>query len=502
MSFVKIKSFAEEISSLRFLGIKYFVVIDINEDSANVGLIKISDTPLKSIYSRQIPAYKIISYRVCELNEDGHYLHRELRLLYENNIIKNAALILSINKYKYFTISLSKDRDDEFSVEELVRKQLPANLTTKEFVLDFQIVSADDSVENYLVTITRRQDLEKYLEFIPKEFAQLTFIIPFIFSFASHNQGQGKNESFLDIHTERIIHYTTDRQQKIIETEYYLSQENHVSEEEIKSQLLDTIKTIIENQPGIISDDIESSQRFFIQTSLEYSMLTDKVMRQVNFEEENKVDYEISQNFKIEMIISSLFNDKVFNFDFSKHFKQDRQIDIERVITTKILIMSFSILLLSLLLMNGINLLTDNALSELAFQTQTNTELELNIKKTVEKNEQLKSDIISLNKFKNKNETTSNLLKILSECSLNEMNLTELKLNKKNSTNYDVKLSGESSTKERVINYIRNLEDNSKLTSVELILLDKKKPALGMKQTSGSSFIFSISLIYNATKNS
>ncbi len=502
MSTTKLRSFINGISSLRFLGIKNYVIIDINEHHANVGLIKISDTSLKSIYSRQIPQYKIISSRFCELNEGGQYLQRELKLLYEHNKIKNSALVLSVNKYKYFTISLPKDRDEEFSVEELIRKQLPANLITKEFIMDFLLISYEESVENYLVTITRRQDIEKYLELIPKELTQITFVIPFIFSFASQNIEHKKNESLIEIHNERIVYYSIDRQQKINEIEYYLNQENVVSEEETKSQLVITIKTILENQVGFIRDDIESSSRFFIQTSLEHSMLADKVMRQVDIEEENKIDYKISQNFKIGMIVSSLFNDTVFNFDFSKHFKQDKQFDIERVITTKILIMSFSILLLSLLLLNGINMLTDNELSELAYQTQTNKELELNIKKTVEKNEQLKSDLISLNKFKNKNETTSSVLRILSECSLDEMNLTELKLNKNNSGNYDVKLSGESNSKEVVINYIRNLEGISKLNKVELILLDKKKPSFDKKQTSSYPFIFAVNLIYNANKNS
>jgi hypothetical protein len=135
-------------------------------------------------------------------------------------------------------------------------------------------------------------------------------------------------------------------------------------------------------------------------------------------------------------------------------------------------------------------------------QNQYKKDLELQVKEVSERTEQLKSDIQSLNKIKYKSEKVSGLLKIISTASIQNLLLTDLILKRNNANKYEVKLSGESYSKDEVITYIKNLESNPELSNIELIWMDKKKEGAYQVQESIFDFQFSINMIYNENKNS
>ncbi|MDP2366109.1 MAG: PilN domain-containing protein, partial [Ignavibacteria bacterium] len=242
--------------------------------------------------------------------------------------------------------------------------------------------------------------------------------------------------------------------------------------------------------------------KMHFQSPLELTSIITNAMLKINSGRENLIAYENNQAIKHNLAFRSLFNDSILDFDIEKHFQSKISFDLERAVTTRFVIGAFSILLLLLLFLNAMNLITNNSLSDISMQKENQKQLAIQVKVTSEKNEQLKTDIKSLSKIKYKGESVSGLLKIVSLASIDKLQLNDLKIKRNNSDKYEVKLSGESSSKDEVISLIKNLESNTELSSIELIWMDKKKDGSYQVKKSLFDFQFSINMIYNENKNS
>ncbi|QQS36976.1 MAG: hypothetical protein IPM56_03195 [Ignavibacteriales bacterium] len=503
MNSKKFKSYFDGISTLWFLGIKNYVVIDIDDSLARISLFKLADGTLKSIYAKKIPAYKLISSRTCEVNEDGYEIRRQINLLKEQNSIKEFVLAVSINNYKYFNVSIRKDIDeDELEIEDLIRKQLPENLNSDDFVLNFGIFSSDESIANYLVTISRREEFCQYLEFTGRSGARFTFLIPFHFSLIGSGFIQGDSSDFIDVQNNKISHYSIDANKVITKDEYLFNSENAPDRNEYDFQLLEVIKKILERKEKTNKISQRVPGNYLIESSLENSINVGRVLRNLTLEDGQKFNYQFEQNSKTNIVFESLFNDSVFNFEMSNYANQKKEIDVEKAISTRLLIWTFSFLLLSLLVMNILGMLTDNALSEQNSETQVVKEIETATQKMVEKNNELTYDLNSLINVKNKKSSLSDVLKIFSESSLPGLRLTEIKLNRNNSDGYEAIIIGEAFAKEEVIQYIKTLSGNSNLNKIELLWFDKKKSGFNKPIEPENPFRFSVSMSYRENKKS
>ena len=490
----KILTYIENISSIRFLGIKDFLIVDIEEYSANIVLLHSKFNPLKILNNSTAPDFNILSQRECEVDEDTFDLNREIKILIDKYSLKNAVLVLIINKYKHFNISLQKDArdsDEDTSVDDLIRKQLPSNLNNNDFILQYEKISEDELLENYLAAITRKQDIEKYLGIINNDVYQLKFVLPSIFIIANQNNLY----TLIELQKEKLVHYQLTKEGKISEDEYFIESDY---EDSVSARIHQIIGNI-ESSDGLNSD---KSFKLFIHTRLELTPTLSKIMLQLNSEREIRIAYDFGQSIKQKLAYDSLFNDTVFNFNLEKHFQSKQSFDIERAITTRLVVASFSILLLLLVLLNGLNWFTNNSLSDISMQNQNRQKLELQAKQINEQNEQLKSDIKSVDRIKYKEEKVSGVLKILSTAAIDNLLLTDIKLKRNSSDKYEVKLSGESFSKDEVITYIKNLESNPELSKIELIWMDKKRAGAYKVQESNKDFQFSINLVYDENKNS
>ena len=92
----KLKIFFENLSSIRFLGLKNFLIVDIGEHSANIVLLHSKFNPLRVLSNSTAPDFNILSQRECEIEEDTFDLNREIKILIDNYSLKNAVLVLII----------------------------------------------------------------------------------------------------------------------------------------------------------------------------------------------------------------------------------------------------------------------------------------------------------------------------------------------------------------------------------------------------------------------
>ena len=82
------------------------------------------------------------------------------------------------------------------------------------------------------------------------------------------------------------------------------------------------------------------------------------------------------------------------------------------------------------------------------------------------------------------------------------MSLTDLRLIKTESNIIDIKLNGESDSKDEVINFIKNLESNKNLHSIELVGMNKNNEILNDGLSPKYDYKFSISMKFDDNKKS
>lgn len=497
----KIKSYIESISSIRFLGVKDYVIIDANENLANIVLLRASTNPLQVFKNSKHPKHKILSQRECETTEDNLFeLNREIKILSEKHKLKNAVLVLLINKYKHFNISLQKeasDIDEENNIEDLIRKQLPSNLNSSEFILYFEKTSEDESVDNYLVTITRKTDIERYFDIINNEAFQLRFTLPSIFALIDQKIDEIIVHNLFDFQQEKFTHYHQNINNRVTQDEYFIDPDRSYKDS-VTEKIGEILSVIKLNE----EDEETKPSNIYCHSPLKLVPdISDSILR-INAEREINICYESSQCFKHILAYKSLFNDRILNFRTEKYIQSKHSIDIEKVIVTKFLFGTFSILFFLMVLLYGVNQLINSNDSEISTQNQIREKLELQVKQISAGNEQLKSDIQILNQIKYKREKISGLLKIISASAIDNLTLTDLKIRKNNANKYIVNLNGECISKDEVIDYIRVLESNLELNNIELIWLDKKRVQSYQAQSSNYNFQFSINLIFDEDQNS
>lgn len=493
----RVKSFFESVSSIKLAGINYFVIIDLYEDFAGIALIKDNDTPLRLFYKTKLPRFKYIEFREIKFDGEVIYLKREIDRLLENNRINNAALIFIINRYKYFEVKISREslEDSEVQVYDLLKKQLPENITEDDFILNYQKISGDDSFDTYLATVTRKQEMEPYIHLLNNPAIKFNFAVPFIFAFAFQPENSFKINDLVEFNKERIKYFYIEKSSKCSEEEYYLNSE---SQSESEEALLHINENILTRN----NEDANKHHDIYVNTRLEYSQLFNSVFTNVNKAGSFSVSYKSDRVFKHNLTYNFLYMDLILDFLYPGANAPIIQQELEKKITTRLSLACFGILLGLLLLINGLNLLTDNMLEEISYLQDDRRSLETQINDIREKNNQIKNDWRSLKQIKYDGDGVSQILKLLSATSVNNLVLTDIALTKNGADGYSVKINGESGSRDEVISLIRNLELVESLSGIELVWLDKKTTSQLRSAYSNSLYNFSININYNENKKS
>lgn len=497
----KIKLFIENISSIRLLWMNEFLIIDINDNYANIVFIKYTDNPFKIKFNLKNPKFKIVSQIETNVNN----LKSAIETIINQQNLKNASLILIINKFKFFNIALSKeliDENEDNSIEDLIKKHLPANLTNNEFILHYEKLREDESLEHYLVTIIRKIDIEKYFGIFNYDIFKLKFAIPFIYAISLQKNTNEKIYSLIDFKKESLIYYQLNKEENVLKDEYFIDSEFINSDNDYINFSKEKIIEIIRNIKSTNEMEIEKTYKVFLYSIFKQNDILNKLFAKLKLNKEDGICYEYDNNIKHKLIYFFLFNDKILNFNIEKYFSKSGFYDIEKKITTRIIVTVSLILIVLLLLSYGLNLFSNNSVNEISLQNQNILKLEDEIKKTNEYTEKLKYDLKLLNQLRHNEKGISILLKIISFSSNENLFLTDLKIKKNNYEKYEVKLNGEAYSKDEVINYIKNLEAVSELSHIELIWFDKKSNTTFKSNETSNNFQFSIVCFYNGNKDS
>jgi hypothetical protein len=287
----KIKKYIEDLSTIKFLGYKDFIIVDVNEKSGQLVHIKTNNNPL-NLFNAKIPKHSILTQRKIEVPEGNLFeLNRELRIISDKNKLNNAVLVLVLNNYKSFNIALSKESKedgDESSVSELIKIQLPQNLISSDFFIQYEKIADDENFDNYIVAVTRRQELQKFIEIINNDIFQLKFAIPSIFLLTNQSSKTEQITSLIELTPEKLVHYQITNDKKAFVDEYYNSSD---SLSDIQSNIAQIITALPANR-NETDDGIESNLVFY--TDVEYSADISKVINEHNMVSGVNIHYSVS----------------------------------------------------------------------------------------------------------------------------------------------------------------------------------------------------------------
>lgn len=495
----KIKKYIDDLSTIKFLGFKDFIIIDVNEMSVKLVHIKTNNNPL-NILNAKIPKHNIISQRSVDVPDGNLFeLNREIRIISDRNKLQNVVLVLVFNNYKSFNIALNKEGKedgDESNVSELIKAHLPQNISSSDFIIQYEKISDDENFDNYVVTVTRSQELQKFNEIINNDIFQLKFAIPSIFLLTNEANKTEQIDSLIEVTLEKSVHYQITKDQKASVDEYY-------NKDDGLSDIQNNITQIITSLPSSFNENDEGhNSNIVFCADVECSVNIPQVISEYNNANNVNIHHSISNYAKHQLAYLKCLNDKILNLNIDDLLAEKQKFDIERHLTNRSVIGAFGLIMLLLLILNVSNLFIDNSISEISEQKEDKKTIELQVNQLDKKNNQLKADIRSLSNLKNGNQKISHILKIISESYIEQMSLTDLRLIKTESNNIDIKLNGESASKNEVINFIKNLESNKNLYSIELVGMNKNNEILNDGLSSKYDYKFSISMKFNDNKKS
>lgn len=497
----KLKTYIEKLSTIKFLGVKDFLVVDIASTNATIVHFRSKPNPLKLFSKETEPKYCITSLRECTVNDESNFeVNREIRILAERYKLKNSVLVLLINKYKYFNLSISKENienREDLSIEDLIRKQLPPNFNKSDFILHYEKTGDEENAENFFVTITRKQEIEKHIDIINNDAFQLTFAMPSAFMLNNKDAGKNKVTDLVEIGKERIIHYHLSKENRIIEDEHFFDTD-YDFKDNIRQRIID-----FTSGPSLQGDNIDEIKTKFSFHSAKY------ILNELSgFLEEIKIkggienDYIISSDIKYILAYKKIFNDDIFAFETNSYIPVNKQFDTDKTIATRIVFGTFLILFFLLVVLNMVNLITDHSIDEISVKNENLNQLKFQVEQLAERNEQIKSDIKFLNSITFQGDKVSRLLKIISVSSVSNLVITDMNLKRKNNIALNVNIYGESGSKDEVVRFIKNLEAYKEFANIELISIDKKRTINNESVSNSYDFQFALKMVFNENKNS
>lgn len=495
----KVKKYFENLSTIKFLGYRDFLILDVNEKSGKLGYIKSSSNPL-NIFKTSIPNHKIIYQNEIEIKEENYFeINRELRILLDKNKLNNVVLLLILNNYKSFNISLNKDgkdENDDANVCDLIKLQLPQNITNNDFYIQYEKIGEDENVENYLVAVTRLQELQRFNEIFDNEIFQLKIAVPSIFLLTNQSEKTEPITSLIELYKEKIVHSKVTVDKKVIFDEYYnINEEASEIEENLTKVLSELPNNSVDNDESIQSNIVFCADR-------QFSYTLSKTFSELDNSRLANLHYCINPDAKFQLTYLKCVDDKILNFSIDEILPVKKKFDLERNVTNRLVISAFGLILILLLILNISNMFIDNSISEISEQKEDRKTIEIQVEQLDKNNNQLKNDLRALGDLKNGNQGISKILKIISDSSIEQMALTDLKLIKNELNNINIKLNGESYSKNEVISFIKNLESNKSLHSIELVGMNKNTKDLNDASDSVFDYKFTISMKFNDNKNS
>lgn len=183
----------------------------------------------------------------------------ELKELISKNNIKDPIIIVGINEFRQYQITIPADEDDtETWLLENSGRFLPEGCSKNEFSYIYDPLKKDDNYIYYNIVVIRNDYLKSLIEALSVKEAKLYAIIPFALSITGNSFISEKNVLYLHLSANRIAFSALNTRKSFLYDEIYAEfiENGSLNTQTLKNEL-NNIKEIVSSQ---FKDDLSNEE--------------------------------------------------------------------------------------------------------------------------------------------------------------------------------------------------------------------------------------------------
>lgn len=465
--------YIKNLSFFRISGIRKFIILDIDKDVAELNYVQIKEPFCRINKSKLIESINLLFSENIYFGNDLSIVTEHLKQFVKKYELEEAYLIIGINDFRFKTIKLLKDAEEnELWFEENTDKFLPEGRVSDDFIFSYEKYFEDEDNDYYYLVIARRNYIESIISACQVSGITIIKISPFSLQLHFMDSLKEKFLLFLNIGKDKIIYTFSDNKQNLIYGEIFLSFQNISTEDSeakntiIKNGLSDVKQNII----PLLNEKVNELNIFITSSSLENEnnitlvnsiFLTEYVNPNIFNTKHNEITPAI--------VLNNLFTgqDDYINLLPTETETKNREV-LEKKTSLRITL-AFGVVLIFMLLFTYLG---ENIISSMKINNE-NKLVEVDSKtkmlETYEnENSKLLNNLSMLSKLKGKRVIYSKVLLSLIDGLDNKSCFTDLSINETNNE-LIIKIEGLAYSQQNVTVTIENVEnlDNFKDVSLE-----------------------------------
>jgi len=462
----------DNISFFRLAGIKKYIILDIYRDNAELKYVQIKEPFYRINKSKLIESFDIIHSENIQFGNDLSVITNYLKNLIEKNNLEEAYLIVGINDFRFKTVKLPKDSEDnKFWFDDNTDKFLPEGRVSDDFIFSYQKYFEDEDNEYFNIVIARRNYIESITKTCQVNNIKIVTISPFPLQIHSLEFAKSKNLLFLNVREDKIIYTYSDNKNNFLSAETFLSSGNASSNEsEIDNITLNQVFYEIKQNIDAFQNNLETDFNIFAtSTNLNQSSNISiiKSVFQTEFVNSEPFNNHL-QNLTSAIVLNNLFTGQDDSINLLPTETKSENVEQLEKKTSLRVVLSLGIVIIFMLLFTyiGENIISSTIASNESklIEIDSKTKMLDNYEK---ENVKVLSNLSKLNILKGKRVIYSTILNSLIDGSNNKSCFTNLTVNEAK-TGFEIKIEGLAYTQPDVTAIIKNMEQLENFTNVYL----------------------------------
>lgn len=496
--------YIKNLSIFKISGIRKFILLNIHKDIAELNYVQIKEPFYRVDKSKLIESVNILFSQNIYFGNDLSLVTEHLKQFIKKYALEEAYLIIGINDFRFKTIKLPKDgEENELWFEENTDKFLPEGRVSDDFLFSYEKYFEDEDNDYFYLVIARRNYIESLTKACQVAGITIIKISPFPLQLHSIDFIKDKYLLYLCIREEKIIYTYSDNKHNLIFGETFLSNINSATEEtEFKNLAVANGLTEVKQNLAAFINENESDLNIFIISQNDNNDNYNSILKSVFFTENLNPDI---LNTKVEnltpaIVLNNTFTGKDDSINLlPPDIASNNNELLEKKTSLRIVLnfgMALIILLLSIYLgeniISGITANNENDLVEVDSKTKM-------LENYKNENAKLIGNLTMLSKLKSKRVVYSKILNSIKDGINNKSCFTNLTINELEKS-LDIKIEGIAYSQTDVAEIIKKMEGMKNFSDVSLEYsnaIDRTKYKSSITLPKNSMVDFSFSAKYN-----
>ena len=274
-------NFINNLSLFRTAVIQKFLLINIYPDTVKFLLLKRKESFFKLSKTDAGNNFVILSSEHFDWMGDYFFLKSKLKEFIKTNNLKDIAVFIGINEFKFSTVTVQADTEDiDLWFLENSAKFLPEGRPADEFGFSYEKIKEDESHKYFNLVVIRSNYVNEIIKNLSAEGIRIYGIFPFHLAICSYDNPEEKNRLLLDFSSSKVLYSYLSRVSIFFSGEifnqYIIDDDSirKIDEEEVNSSLLQIKQNLTLN---FGNNSIEQLEVYLCSRKEDYEILKSNV---------------------------------------------------------------------------------------------------------------------------------------------------------------------------------------------------------------------------------